>query len=59
MMAYHERDVAELIDALSQRYRDGEFSEEVYRASLIQFMPRDEVNQKVRDDTLIRRIPGT
>lgn len=33
-MAYHERDKAEQIDALSQRYRDGEFSADVYRASL-------------------------
>lgn len=53
-MAYHERDIAEAIDALSQRYRDGEFSEDVYRASLIQFMPRDEMDEMVRRDTAIR-----
>jgi len=54
MMAYHERDVAELIDALSQRYRDGEFTSEVYLASLIQFMPRDEAIAMVRQQETIR-----
>ncbi len=48
VMAFHERDVAELIDALSHRFRDGEFGEDVYRASLIQFIPIDEACAMVR-----------
>lgn len=53
-MAHHERDIPELIDALSQRYRDHEISEDVYRASLIQFMPRDEAIATVRQQETIR-----
>ena len=58
-MAYHERDIAELIDALSQRYRDGEFSEDVYRASLIQFMPMEEAAEMVRQHETVRQQFGS
>lgn len=53
-MTYHERDIAETIDALSQRYRDGDFTSDVYLASLIQFMPRDEAIATVRQQETIR-----
>lgn len=53
-MAHHERDIPELIDALSQRFRDGEFTSEVYLASIIQFMPRDEAITTVRQQETIR-----
>lgn len=49
-MAHSERDTAEKINALSERYRDGEFSEAIMRASLKYKMPADEA------DILIRQI---
>lgn len=45
---------AEKIDALSQRYRDGEFSADIYRASLVGLLPPDEADIMVRNDTAIR-----
>lgn len=54
VMAFHERDVAEIIEALSQRFRDGEFTSQVYLASIIQFMPRDEAIAMVRQQEAIR-----
>lgn len=47
-MPYHVRDIAEEIDALSRRYRDGEFSEIVFRASLKTRLPPDETEQLIR-----------
>lgn len=47
-MPYHVRDIAEEIDALSRRYRDGEFSEIVFRASLKERLPPEEIGELVR-----------
>lgn len=47
-MAYHVRDIAEEIDALSRRYRDGEFSETVFRASLKDRLPAFEAEELIR-----------
>jgi hypothetical protein len=49
-MAYHERDRDEAISAISTRFKDGEFSETVLRASLYGLRLRgDELEQAVRD----------
>lgn len=42
------RDIAEEIDALTRRYRDGEFSEIVFRASLKTRLPPDETEHLIR-----------
>jgi hypothetical protein len=47
-MADPHRDIAEEIDALSRRYRDGEFSETVFRASLKTRLPPDEIDHLTR-----------
>lgn len=53
----HHRDIAEEVDALSERYRAGEFSETVFRASLKGRLPPDEINERVRlDNERIREI---
>jgi hypothetical protein len=44
------RDIAEIVDALSQRYLAREFSEHVMRASLKYKLPNDET------ESLIRRL---
>jgi hypothetical protein len=49
-MAYHERDTAEATGALLQRYRDGEFTLDVLRASLLKYMSRADAEQTIRDD---------
>ena len=51
------RDIAEEIDALTRRYRDGEFSETVFRASLKGRLPPDEAEQLIRDSNgFIREV---
>lgn len=47
-MVHSERDTAEKINALSERYCAGEFSEHVMRASLKYKMPADEAEILIR-----------